>query len=140
MPPPPTRVSILIATVCLVALTYLICKHTVPKRSHEGFDRDSTPNAKIGDPNFDAENDGEFNAVDTVEALPEISAFENKIDHNGTNSHVSVLCGDGPDHGRSYWVVDVYVIDSKGRGIIDRSFHYDIHTGKLSNATTEPTP
>ncbi len=96
-------------------------------------------NAKIGDAQFDAENDGEFNAVETVEALPDIQKLQRDKVADGSGSQIVVGCGAGPDHGRSFWVVYVYLVDRAGRYSILRSYNYDIYQGSLKAAATEPT-
>jgi hypothetical protein len=127
------------ALACLIAAGLMLGLACCERKSAVTLKQPS-PNAKIGDPNFDTDNDGEFNAVDTVEALPEEIRYEDTMNKSGTVANVSVICGDGPDHGRTFWVVNVWVNYKDGHDQITRSYQYDIQTGLLTTATTRPTP
>jgi hypothetical protein len=125
---------IAIIAIAMIAMSYLSGGRI------RGHDVHTPPNAKIGDSGFDTQNEGEFNAVATVEALPEVIQLRSDLQKTGTVVNISVICGDGPVMGRTFWVVNVVVDYKDGHDAVAKTYHYDIHSGQLSVATTQASP
>ncbi len=136
-----TKIALLsIISLAVFGVALATIAHRSNHRHSSSHSTRPAPNARIGDPNFDVETDGEFNAVATVEALPEVVTLTDNLRKDGTVANVSVLCGDGPDHARTYWIVNVIVDYKNGKDSIVKTYRYDINTGRLAAATTEASP
>ena len=99
------------------------------------------PNSKVGDSDFDSENDGEFNAGCNCRSPSRGSGTIQLPWKRVAQLQIYRLYAEtAQTTAEHFWVVNVYVDYRDGHDSIGKTYHYDILTGKLTSATTQPLP